>query len=76
MDFPANDPPQLKGSPFYDTLYRDIEITLPADTGTDPYHIIPKSLLDQDKGRRDHTYRYSYTTETIHVESRFEVWKN
>lgn len=64
MEFPANENPQLEGSQFYDTLYRDIDITLPADTGTDPYYFIPKSILNQDKGRRDHLYRYSYNVDT------------
>ena len=64
MTRPANENPKLKGSPFYDTLYRDIAITLPPETGTDPYRMIPKSIHDQDKGRRNQTYIYDYNRDT------------
>lgn len=64
MKHPANKSPALQGSRFYDTLYRDIDITIPAETGTDPHRIIPKSLLDQDKGRRNQTYPHSYAADT------------
>jgi arylsulfatase A-like enzyme len=64
MKRPANENPKLKGSPFYDTLYRDIEIPLPADTCTDPYRFIPKFIMDQDKGRRNQTYVYDYDLAT------------
>lgn len=57
----ANENPKLQGSSFYDTLYRDIEFEIPADTATDPYQFIPKFILDQDKGRKTQTYQYSYT---------------
>lgn len=60
----ANENPKLKGSPFYDTLYRDIGIALPADTATDPYRFIPKFILDQDQGRRNKTYIYDYDRDT------------
>jgi len=59
----ANENPKLKGSPFYDTLYRDIDIPLPADTCTDPYRFIPQFIMDQDKGRRE-TYAYNYDLAT------------
>jgi arylsulfatase A-like enzyme len=64
MKRPANENPKLRGSPFYDTLYRDIGIQIPADTGTDPYRFIPKFIMDQDQGRRDQTYAYSYDRAT------------
>jgi arylsulfatase A-like enzyme len=64
MTRPANENPKLKGSPFYDTLYRNIDIALPADAATDPYRFIPKFILDQDKGRRDKTYVYDYDRDT------------
>ena len=64
MTRPANENPKLKGSPFYDTLYRDIDIRIPDETGTDPYRFIPKFIMDQDKGRRTRTYQYSYTRPT------------
>lgn len=60
---PANNNPRLKGSPIYDTLYRDIPIRLPEDCGTDPYRHIPRFILDQDKGRNT-TYYQSYRLET------------
>lgn len=63
MEFPANENPKLQGTAFYDTLYRDIDITLPAETGSDPHRIIPDSLLDQNKGRRS-LYQHNYTVET------------
>ena len=59
MSRPANTNPALRGLPFYDTLYRDIDIPIPADTGTDPHRLIPRSVMDQDKGRNT-TYQYSY----------------
>ena len=64
MSRPANENPKLKGSPFYDTLYRDIDIRIPDETATDPYRFIPKSIMDQDQGRRTRTYQYSYTRPT------------
>jgi arylsulfatase A-like enzyme len=64
MTRPANENPKLKGSPFYDTLYRDIGIRIPDDTATDPYRFIPKFILDQDQGRRTQTYVYNYDRQT------------
>lgn len=64
MTRPANENQKLKGHPVYDTLYRDIEIEIPKDTATDPYRFIPKSIQDQDKGRRTQTYAYNYTKPT------------
>ena len=64
MTRPANENPKLKGSPFYDTLYRDIDIRIPDEAATDPYRFIPKFIMDQDKGRRTQTYQYAYTRPT------------
>jgi len=64
MTRPANENPKLKGSPFYDTLYRDVGIRIPEETATDPYRFIPKFIMDQDKGRRNQTYPYAYTRPT------------
>ena len=61
---PANEYPKLKGRPFYDTMYRDKNITIPAETGTDPYVNIPKRMLDQSKGRATGTYIYDYSRES------------
>ncbi|MEM0895359.1 MAG: sulfatase-like hydrolase/transferase [Verrucomicrobiota bacterium] len=58
----ANENEQLKGHKFYDTLYRDLGIDLPEDTGTDPHRFMPRSIMDQDKGRAE-LYNYSYTKE-------------
>ena len=64
MARPANENPKLKDNPFYDILYRDLQISIPADTGTDPYRFIPKFIQDQDKGRRNQTYDYDYNIKT------------
>ncbi len=64
MKRPANENPKLKGSPFYDTLYRDGGVRIPDDTTTDPYRFIPQFILDQDKGRRNQTYIYNYDRAT------------
>lgn len=64
MTRPASENPKLKGSLFYDTLYRDINIPLPAATCTDPYLFIPQFIMDQDKGRRNQTYPYNYDLAT------------
>ena len=58
---PANENPKLKGSRFYDTLYRDVDVQIPAETGKDPYRFIPKFIHDQNRGRRTSTYPYNYT---------------
>lgn len=63
MTRPASDNPKLKGHPIYDQLYRDHDVHIPDDTGTDPYRFIPKAIMNQDKGRRK-LYAYNYTRET------------
>jgi arylsulfatase A-like enzyme len=64
MSRPANGNPKLRGSPFYDELYRNLDFSIPDETGTDPYRFIPKFIMDQDQGRRTRTYQYSYTVPT------------
>ena len=64
MTRPANENPKLQGNPFYDTLYRDIDLQIPSETATDPYQFIPKFILDQDQGRRNQTYVYNYDLDT------------
>jgi arylsulfatase A-like enzyme len=64
MTRPANENPKLQGTRFYDTLYRNMDIQIPDDTGTDPYQFIPQFIMDQDKGRRTQTYQYAYTRPT------------
>ena len=64
MTRPANENPKLKGNPFYDTLYRDIDIPIPKETGTDPYRFIPMSIMDQNHGRKNQVYAYDYTIPT------------
>ncbi|MGK7395544.1 MAG: sulfatase-like hydrolase/transferase [Candidatus Cyclobacteriaceae bacterium M3_2C_046] len=61
---PANENPKLKGHPIYDALYRNTDLNIPEEVGTDPYRFIPQSILDQDKGRRNQTYTYAYHPET------------
>jgi len=60
----ASDNPALAGHRFYDTLYRDRVIEIPAETGTDPYRFIPRRIMDQDKGRKTQVYPYNYTIES------------
>lgn len=60
MTRPANENPQLQGTPFYDGLYRDANLPIPADALSDPYLFIPEFIQDQDKGRRNQTYSYDY----------------
>ena len=55
MTRPANENPQLQGTPFYDELYRHTDLSLPADALTDPYRFIPEFIQDQDAGRRNNT---------------------
>ena len=64
MTKPANENPKLQGTEFYDKLYRDVAIQIPETTATDPHKFIPKFIQDQDQGRRNRTYQYSYTKET------------
>ena len=64
MTRPANENSKLKGSPYYDSLYRDVKIRIPDEVGTDPYRFIPEFIMDQDKGRRTKTYSYDYTRST------------
>ena len=64
MTLPANENPKLKGNPLYDELYRDLEIPIPDEVGTDPYQFIPEFIMNQDKGRRNGVYPYSYTRPT------------
>lgn len=61
---PANENPRLRGHPIYDMLYREQSIAIPPATGTDPYRYIPQFIMDQDQGRRNRTYPYSYTVPT------------
>lgn len=63
MTRPANENPKLQGHPYYDTLYRDLTIPIPAATATDPHRLIPRFILDHEKGRNK-TYAYNYTRET------------
>jgi arylsulfatase A-like enzyme len=62
MQQPANENPKLKGNPFYDMLYRNLDFNISSDVGTDPYQYIPKFILDQDKGRNK-VYDYDYSKE-------------
>lgn len=60
MMIPANENPELKGHPYYDTLYRNIDIMIPDETATDPYQYIPKRIMDQSQGRATKSYIYDY----------------
>lgn len=62
---PANENPKLAGHPVYGDLYRNVDIPLPQETAKDLYRFIPEFILDQDMGRRNQTYSYDYTRETL-----------
>jgi len=59
---PANKNPRLKGNTVYGDLYRNMDISIPEDTATDPYRYIPQEIHNQDRGRKK-TYHYDYTAE-------------
>jgi len=61
MNIPANENPKLKEDPFYDMLYRETELEIPAETATDPYRFIPINILDQNQGRATKAYTYNYS---------------
>ena len=63
MSSPANENPRLQGHPVYDTLYRNDPPQIPDATASNAYVHIPRTLLDQDKGRNT-TYQYNYHRET------------
>jgi len=60
---PASDNPKLKNHPIYGSLYRDLEVKIPAETTLDPYKHIPKKVMNQDKGR-NRCYSYDYDRKT------------
>ena len=60
MTRPANENPQLQGTPFYDELYRNEDLPISADALTSPHRFIPEFIQDQDAGRRNKTYSYDY----------------
>jgi len=62
MEQPANTVPALKDHPIYGNLYRDQDVTIPEDTGTDPGRYIPETVLHQKA--RSATYDYNYRRET------------
>ena len=59
MTRPANENPKLTGHPLYGNLYRNIDVNVPDEVGTDPYLHIPQKILQQDLGRNK-TYAYDY----------------
>lgn len=60
LDEPAHLNPQLKDHPIYGGMYRDLAFPIPFEQGIDPYDHIPRSVMNQDKGRNT-TYNYNYT---------------
>ncbi|MCZ6671360.1 MAG: sulfatase-like hydrolase/transferase [Verrucomicrobia bacterium] len=62
MSRPANENPALKGSRFYDKLYRDTDIHIPKETATDPYRFIPKFIQSQEGRMKTYSYNYSRAT--------------
>lgn len=62
MTRPANENIRLQDHPVYGKLYRDSNIDIPIECGTDTDSHIPTYVLRQE-GRRQ-TYSYNYTKET------------
>ncbi|GAA4237882.1 sulfatase [Postechiella marina] len=61
---PANQNEKLEGHPFYDTLYRNVDVEIPEETATNPYKYIPLHMIDQLKGRATQTYIYDYNVDS------------
>ena len=62
MTRPADENVRLQGHPIYGGLYRDNDIDIPKECGTDTNPHIPTDVLRQE-GRKN-TYSYAYTRET------------
>lgn len=62
MTRPADENVRLQGHPVYGDLYRDHDIDIPKECGTDTDPYIPTDVLRQE-GRKG-TYSYAYTRET------------
>ncbi|MEM7144402.1 MAG: sulfatase-like hydrolase/transferase [Verrucomicrobiota bacterium] len=60
LDEPNHLNPQLTDHPIYGGMYRDLTFSIPFEQRPNPYEHIPKSVMDQDKGR-NRTYSYNYT---------------
>ncbi|MFK7831326.1 MAG: sulfatase-like hydrolase/transferase [Congregibacter sp.] len=71
MAYPANGNPRLVGHPVYDSLYRggadDSEIQVSADTGRDPYHFIPRGVIDHEARQKWYAYNYDAALEPEHL---------
>ncbi|MGB0369952.1 MAG: sulfatase-like hydrolase/transferase [Opitutales bacterium] len=59
LDEPAHQNPHLKDHPIYGQMYRELSFEIPFEKGINPYDHIPKSVMNQDKGR-NRTYHYNY----------------
>ncbi len=64
MSRPANENPDLKGHPVYDTLFRNMDLNIPGSVATNPYEHIPREVLHQDSGR-SLLYAYDYNKSTV-----------
>jgi arylsulfatase A-like enzyme len=62
MTRPADENVRLQGHPIYGGLYRDNDIDIPKECGTDTDPHIPTDILRQEGRKR--TYSYAYTRET------------
>ncbi len=60
LDEPSHLNPKLGKHPIYGGMYRDISFPIPFDEATNPYDHIPKSVMDQEAGRK-RTYIFDYT---------------
>ena len=67
MGFPANENPRLVGHPFYDGLYRDMDVEISPDTSGDPYRFIPEGIIDHDARQHWYAYNYDRSTEPEHL---------
>lgn len=59
MDRSSSENPKLKDHSIYGGKYRDLDIAYPFQDPDNPYSHIPRSVMDQDKGRNT-TYNYVY----------------
>lgn len=66
MIHPANENPEISDHPIYGDLYRDQQVNISDDTGTDPYRYIPERVMPQELRKLTYSYNYDKDTNTEH----------